>query len=87
MTMLLDTGANITTMLKSTAEQLGIDRSKKSAAQVAGGAIIRTQIVRLDKIQVGPSSLTSHSVMVFKDKNPSSHIQGLLGQDFLGQFN
>lgn len=84
--LLLDTGANITAIIESVADQLNIDKGIKSAVKVASGAVIRTKTVTVDKVQVGPKTLKTHNVMIFNDKMSHNGIQGLLGQDFLGQF-
>jgi len=47
--MLLDTGASMTSIYKSIADIFVIDRAKKNYAQVAGGSIIRTTTVIVDK--------------------------------------
>jgi predicted aspartyl protease len=85
-TLLLDTGASITTVNQFVAEQLNITGGEKSAAVVAGGGILRTKRVSVQKISVGPKSISPHQIMVFEELKASRGYQGLLGQDFLKQF-
>ena len=85
-TMLLDTGASITSVNQFVAEQLDITSGERSAARVAGGGILMTKTVDVDLIKVGPKALKRHKIMVFEHKGPREESQGLLGQDFLQKF-
>jgi predicted aspartyl protease len=85
--MLLDTGASITTMNQSAADQLNIKTGKSSAIMVAGGGIVRTKLVDVQHIKVGSKILKATKIMVFKQMGPPLDHQGLLGQDFLQYFN
>lgn len=84
--LLLDTGASMTSINASLAEELNLDAGKKSAAIVAGGGILRTRIVRVDTLQVGPMKASPMTVMVLPDGGPARIYKGLLGQNFLGHF-
>ena len=85
-TMLLDTGASITTVNESVAQALDITEGRRSAAIVAGGGILRTRLVVLDALTVGPKTMKAKRIMVFPDKGPELGYQGLLGLDFLQNF-
>jgi len=84
--LLLDTGASITTISETAAQALEITKKEASAAQVAGGGIIRTWRAQVDEMQVGPKSMGPKTIMILPGSGGSPHYQGLLGQDFLGRF-
>jgi hypothetical protein len=85
--LLLDTGASITVIHDLVADQLEIDTGKNSAVRVAGGGFLRTKIVEIEYIKVGPKIYKGPVVMVLNNKGPATDHQGLLGQDFLSHFN
>jgi len=85
--LLLDTGASITTVNQSVADQLNINTGKSSAVMVAGGGIIRTKIVKVQQIKVGPKILKDPEIMVLEQKGVPLDFQGLLGQNFLKLFS
>ena len=84
--LLLDTGASITLIYDSVAEQLEINTGRRSAARVASGSIVKTKIVEIEYIKVGPKTYKSPTIMVLKRKGRAGNVQGLLGQDFLSHF-
>ncbi len=85
--LLLDTGASITAINNSIAEQLKINTGKKSAVRIAGGGILKTKIVDIEYIKVGPKTYKSPKIMVLNQKGPAEGFYGLLGQDFLSHFS
>jgi predicted aspartyl protease len=85
--LLLDTGASITVIHNSIAEQLEINTGVKSSATVAGGGTVRTKIVDIEYIKVGPKTYKNPKIMVLRNKGSSGGLHGLLGQDFLSHFN
>lgn len=85
-TLLLDTGASMTTLNHGIAERLAITEGRRSAARIADGSVIRTRQVALDSLQVGPKSLPSQTVLIVPFKGPSGPFDGLLGLDFLRHF-
>lgn len=84
--MLLDTGANVTNITDSLAQQLNITSGKQSAARVANGSVVRTSQTIIRSMSVGPKSVKSPLVTVMKQSGPKLRFQGLLGQDFLKHF-
>ena len=85
--LLLDTGASITSVNHFVAEQLNINTGETSAVMVAGGGILRTKLVNVQHIKVGPKILKSPKIMVLEQKGVPLDFQGLLGQDFLQLFS
>jgi hypothetical protein len=85
-TLLLDTGASMTSLNQDIADRLAITRGRRSAARIADGSVIRTRQVTLDSLQVGPKSLPSQTVLIIPFKGPSGPFDGLLGLDFLQHF-
>lgn len=86
-TMLLDTGASITSVNEAVIAPLNIEEGKSSAVVVAGGGILKTRLVTVDEIQVGPRAMADKQIMVYPKKGPDLGYQGLLGQDFLRYFS
>lgn len=80
--LILDTGATSTIIHEDALKGLGIGSSKGGKAQVAGGGVIDTRNVRLDRFEVGPYSLTSVTAGVITHEQPGQY-DGLLGMDFL----
>ncbi len=85
--LLLDTGASITTVNQSVADQLNINTGKSSAVRVAGGGILKTKIVKVQQIKVGPKIVNAPEIMVLEQKGAPLDFQGLLGQNFLQLFS
>jgi len=84
--LILDTGASITLIYDSIAEQLEIGKGSLGAARVASGSIVKTKIVEIEYIKVGPKTYKTPTIMVLKRKGPAEAFHGLLGQDFLSHF-
>lgn len=84
--MLLDTGANVTNITDSLAQQLNITDGRQSAARVANGSVVRTSRAIIKSMSVGPKSVKSPLITVMKHNGPKIRFQGLLGQDFLKNF-
>ena len=85
-TLLLDTGANITTIGDSLAKQLSITNGKRSASRIANGSIMKTLEVGIGSITVGPKSVKLPRISVLPQVGPEKRHQGLLGLDFLKNF-
>lgn len=83
--MLLDTGANITMVDTYVAQKLKIKQGQLGSAIVAGGSRIKTLVVNVDQIEVGPKRINFQKVMVSQHAM-SNRFHGLLGQDFLSRF-
>jgi predicted aspartyl protease len=81
--LVLDTGAEITTVHQEIAGQLNISNSKRIELQVAGGGIIRAKLAKLDYIKVGPHKKEGINIVIVKHNGPSVMHQGLLGMNFL----
>lgn len=84
-TLLLDTGANITTISESIAQKLSINHGIKSSAKVANGQIVKTSLAEINSIKVGPKAIKTPRVAIvpFVGKRD---FDGLLGLDFLRHF-
>ena len=86
-TLLLDTGASITTVHQQIADQLYITRTKKAAAKVVSGKVLDFKIATISYIKVGPLKLETPLVGIIKHKGPAVGHDGLLGMDFLRHFD
>jgi predicted aspartyl protease len=84
-TLLLDTGASVTVLHRDLSEGLNAQAVGKNVARVAGGQAIRTDVVPLDFIEIGPFKIKDITVLVIDHSGPTVNYHGLLGMDFLRQ--
>jgi Aspartyl protease len=86
---LLDTGNQITMVDPSLAAELHLN-TLGSAAVAGVGFQATASVAQLDMLEVGSHAVANKKVVVFDIKNPQSvalHFRGVLGQDFLSQFD
>lgn len=83
--LLLDTGAERTTISTEVADRLNINpaETKKARAQVVGGAIIEVRRLRLTSLTVGPHTKKEADVIIVPHRGPPVKYDGLLGMDLL----
>jgi predicted aspartyl protease len=84
--LLLDTGANVTTIHDNIAEQLGIIGGRSGSMVVAGGDKIKTRHLPIDFIAVGSKTMAKPWITVLTYTGKDAPFDGLLGMDFLRQF-
>src|ERR1700754_3188111 len=86
---LLDTGNQITMVDPSLAADLHLNT--QGSAVVAGfGFHADASVTQLDLLEVGSYAVANPKVVVFDIQNPHSvdlHFRGVLGEDFLSQFD
>jgi hypothetical protein len=86
---LLDTGTQITMIDPSLAAKLHLNT--QGSAVVAGvGFHAAAFFAQVDLLEAGSHALANQKVLVFDIQNPQSadlHFRGILGEDFLGQFD
>jgi Aspartyl protease len=86
---LLDTGTQITMVDPSLAAELHLNT--QGSAVVAGvGFHAAASFAQLDLLEAGSHAVANQKVVVFDFQNPHSvdlHFRGVLGEDFLGQFD
>jgi hypothetical protein len=86
---LLDTGTQMTMIDPSLAAELHLNT--QGSAVVAGvGFQTAASFAQLDLLEVGSHAVANQKALVFDIKNPQSvdlHFRGVLGEDFLGQFD
>jgi hypothetical protein len=86
---LLDTGTQITMVDPSLATELHLNT--QDSAVVAGvGFHAAASFAQVDLLEAGSHALANQKVLVFDFQNPRSvdlHFRGVLGEDFLGQFD
>lgn len=85
--MILDTGASMTALHRSVAQQIQMPQGQKSLARVAGGGFLSTRSVTIDYIRVGSKKWDFPTIMVIPEAGPRQYYDGLLGQDFLRRFS
>ena len=84
--MLLDTGASVTNINNTLASQLEINGGKRGRVRVANGSMAKTLQTIIHSMSVGPKTVKSPLIMVIDAKGPKMRFDGLLGQDFLKNF-
>jgi Aspartyl protease len=86
---LLDTGTQMTMVAPSLAAELHLNT--QGSAVVAGvGFHAAASFAQLDLLEAGSHAVANQKVLVFDFQNPQSvdlHFRGVLGEDFLGQFD
>jgi hypothetical protein len=86
---LLDTGNQITMVDPSLAAELHLNTL--GSAEVAGvGFNAAASVAQLDLLEAGSHAVANQKVVVFDIQNPHSvdlHFRGVLGEDFLSQFD
>ena len=86
---LLDTGTQMTMIDPSLAVELHLN-TQGSAAVTGVGFQTAASFAQLDQLEVGSHAVANQKALVFDIKNPHSvdlHYRGVLGEDFLGQFD
>lgn len=84
--LLLDTGASITVLHGDVADSLAIQKMTPTVLFSAEGQRIDSRLAQLSYIKVGPLKKENVLVSVIEHKDPSVERQGLLGMNFLMDF-
>ena len=84
--LLLDTGASITVLHRDIADNLAIQQTTPSMLFSAEGQRIESGLAQLNYIKVGPLKKENVLVSIIEHKDPSVERQGLLGMNFLRDF-
>jgi hypothetical protein len=82
--LILDTGATVTVISRRIASLLSLRLSGNMTGHTVGGPI-SAPVARLGSLKIGTAEVSELSVIVH-DFSPHPGIDGLLGMDFLGQF-
>jgi hypothetical protein len=81
--LLLDTGASITTLNRDSIKKLQARPAHKGKMIVPGGKTIDADVVQLSYIKVGPHKKPQMYAAVIDHSGPVVEYQGLLGMNFL----
>jgi len=81
--LLLDTGASITTLNRDSIKKLQVVPVHKGKMIVPGGKAIDADVVQLSYIKVGPHKKPNIYAAVIDHSGPTVEYQGLLGMNFL----
>jgi predicted aspartyl protease len=84
--LLLDTGASQTVVHRELADQLNIIARKKGLSQVAGGQQIYTELGKVSYLKIGPHQMNDANVLVINHEGPPVNFKGMLGMNFLKNF-
>lgn len=87
--LLLDTGATVTTITEELATRLEIEQSSTVSGKmiVADGREVGTRLALLDAVHVGPKKKAGVLVNILPRSGSRGQDDGLLGMDFLRDFN
>lgn len=81
--LLLDTGASITTLNRGSIKKLQTIPIHKGKMMVPGGKTIDADVVQLSYIKVGPHKKPNMHAAIIDHSGPAVDYQGLLGMNFL----
>lgn len=84
--LLLDTGASITVLHRDIADNLAIHQKTPSVLFSAEGQRIESSLAQLSYIKIGPLKKENVLVSIIEHKDPWVERQGLLGMNFLRDF-
>lgn len=84
--LLLDTGASITVLHRDIADNLAILQRTPSVLFSAEGQRIESSLAQLSYIRIGPMKKENVLVSIIEHKDPAVDRQGLLGMNFLRDF-
>ncbi len=82
-TLVLDTGAAITTLNRDAVKKFQLGTTRKAKLVVADGNTIDADLVRFNYIKVGPHRVANLHAGIIDYKGLSGDYQGLLGMNFL----
>ncbi|MBI3195109.1 MAG: clan AA aspartic protease [Ignavibacteriae bacterium] len=87
-TLILDTGASRTLVSRVRLELLGysVAQSKSSQRIITASGIVHAQVIMLDNFYCLGKNIQHFEVVAY-DLPPESHVEGLLGMDFLSKFD
>jgi predicted aspartyl protease len=85
--LLLDTGATMVVLHKKVADELKLKASRTLKFHVAGGNLIDSGIGNLSYIKAGPVKKENLDVSIIEYDGPSMPFHGLLGMNFLRNFD
>lgn len=83
LTLLLDTGATHTVLHRDALQNLAFEPGRQTHSQVAGGQLIKSELVNFSYLRVGPFEQRPVPVLIIDNRHPGAPIHGLLGMDFL----
>ena len=84
--LLLDTGANITTVYREVAGKIGIRQTEKVDVQIAGGKRLKAGIARLSYLRSGSAEVADPTISIIEHQGRTTPFSGLLGMNFLKHF-
>ncbi|MFO7709069.1 MAG: retropepsin-like aspartic protease [Desulfobacterales bacterium] len=82
-TLVLDTGASITTLNREAVKRFQFGKTRKGKLIVADGNSIDADLVQFNYIKVGPHRVANLHAGIIDHKGFSGDYQGLLGMNFL----
>jgi clan AA aspartic protease (TIGR02281 family) len=86
--LLLDTGTAMTTITEELATRLGIDlaTTRSATIRLADGTMVNVRVARIDAVSVGARTKSPIEVVILPHVGSRELHDGLLGLDFLGEF-
>ncbi len=84
--LLIDTGASMTTLTPAVLRDLGYDLGGRLVNFSTASGVIQAPVVKVDSISLGPASIGGVVVGALDFSRPSGQVDGLLGMDVLQNF-
>lgn len=81
--LVLDTGADLITIHRETADQLHLPLTKRAQVRVTGGKTVKARLAELDYVRVGPYEAQKADVLIILHQGSPAPHDGLLGMNFL----
>jgi predicted aspartyl protease len=85
--LVLDTGAELTTLYTDLAGRLDIRNARTTSLRVVGGKVIKARLATLEYVRVGPYLVSEVPAVIVAHEGPSSGHDGLLGMNVLAKLN
>lgn len=85
LSLIMDTGASVTVVHRSSVASLNPSLRKGVNAVVADGSIVNTETIRFNRIEIGPYTAKNIVSTVLDYQGGTGQSNGLLGMDFLFQ--
>jgi len=81
--LLLDTGAAVTVLYRSSVKELAFTPGEQVNARFGGSRTVKAEKVSTSYIDIGPFEIKDFPVMLVTPQGPNFPYDGMLGMDFL----
>ena len=77
--LVLDTGADLITLHRPIADQLGVPLTQRANVRVVGGGVVNANLAKLDYVRVGPYEAKEVHAMVIFPQGPAHNLMAYWG--------